>query len=398
MITSLEAKKVIYEGDLLTACINLKEAAVVGDVTSNHVFPFVGILNKMFDDLQCVDFVYTENTDNVMFGINVNPTISNIELVNILIGTEDMNLTRYMVELDSKMVDILDADEIEAIIIDEIANIMAPEAITNTRAYIDISMADSGNSLDLRNSVNYSQILEYGIKDTIKKLNSVMYHTDKEDLVGTNEYSTALETKDTLVIALKKLKGSVFGNDVNTANPKMSILDWVFLIYKDIDHEYKDAQETLKNAKLFTGSRFDKDEIDKTVKALGRASSESLAEGARIMEEAKKISLFTNLKQNGLRGVESDLYEYKVRIKNCTNEDDAIYILRCIMTRITILQDYLNNNPDISDSERGRWQADIEAYMNLRSELAAKKIGNKAQYGIFVDYDRLDELDKPKDL
>ena len=395
MIESIELKKITYSNDLIVACTNLKYAVLAGEVSTSCLFPFVEILNKIFDNRQCVDFLYTNNTDNVIFGINVNPTITNTDLVDILIGTEEMNLGRYSVELDSKLVDVLDAEELAAFIVDEIDNIMSSTAITNVRAYIDIHLTENDASLDLRNSVNYSQILIYGIKDTINKLNSVMYKLNS-DSISTNEYAVALELSDTLEIVQQKLKSIVFGNDVNSDDPKMSVLDWVFLIYKDIEHEYKDAQETLKNAKLFTGSVNQKDEIDKTIKALGRASSEVLSEGAKIIEEAtKKISLFKNLKQNGLRGIESDLYEYKVRVKNCTDEDDAIYILRCIMTRINILQDYINNNPDISDAEAARWQSDIDAYMNLRAELSAKKVGAKAQYGVFVDYNRLDELDNP---
>lgn len=397
MITSLELKKGIYENELIPACINLKEASTTGEVTSTNVFPFVSILNKLFDDFQCSDFVYTNNTDNIMFGINVNPTITNMELITILMGTEDMNFTRYMVEVDSKMIDKLEADELAALIVDEIGTIMSSEAISNTRGYIDMEMSRNGATLDIRNSVNYSQILIYGIKDTITKLNSIMYRFNDESLIGTNEYSTSLNLHDTLLIVVKKLKGDAFENDTNSSTPVLSVLDWVFMIYNDIDHEYKDARETLRNAEALTGSRFTKEEIEKTIKALGRASSEVLGESAKILEEAKKLSLFGNLKQNGLRGVENDLYEYRIRIKNCTEEADAIYILRCIMTRITLLQDYIDNNPDISDSERARWQGDIEAYMDLRAALVQKKVGKKAQYGVFVDYDRMDELDKPND-
>jgi hypothetical protein len=81
-------------------------------------------------------------------------------------------------------------------------------------------------------------------------------------------------------------------------------------------------------------------------------------------------------------------------MKNCETEDDAMYILRGINTRLNILEDYLIQNADsINDNEKKHWQSVANQYRNLRAELAKKKIGNKKQYGIWFDYDKLDQLD-----
>ena len=95
---------------------------------------------------------------------------------------------------------------------------------------------------------------------------------------------------------------------------------------------------------------------------------------------------------NGLRGIEDDLYEYKIRFKNCETEEEAMYILRQINTRISILEDYLYNT-EVSPAEAARWRSVIDSYRSLRDELGRKKISNKKQYGICVDYDALDKLD-----
>ena len=85
-----------------------------------------------------------------------------------------------------------------------------------------------------------------------------------------------------------------------------------------------------------------------------------------------------------------------MRIKNCETEEDALYILRGINTRLSILEDYLNNTPDLSDTERKRWELVATKYRELREQLAKKKIVNKKQYGLFFDYDQLDQLDNNK--
>ena len=112
----------------------------------------------------------------------------------------------------------------------------------------------------------------------------------------------------------------------------------------------------------------------------------------QYMNESKGFSLFKSLKQNGLRSIEDDLYEFKIRLKNAETEEDAIYILRQINTRISILEDYIANT-ELSESEERRWQSVIDAYRTLRIELSKKKIGYKKSYGVFVDYDKFDAIE-----
>ena len=71
-----------------------------------------------------------------------------------------------------------------------------------------------------------------------------------------------------------------------------------------------------------------------------------------------------------------------------------MYILRQINTRINILEDYIYNTPNLSEQEISRWRSVIDDFRALRIELSKKKVSNKPQYGIFVDYNKLDELDK----
>lgn len=84
------------------------------------------------------------------------------------------------------------------------------------------------------------------------------------------------------------------------------------MIYKEIESSYKMAEDTLLTAKDITGSYLKKREIDRTLKCIRRASTEVFNEATILME---KFSLFRNLKQNGLRSIEDDYYEFKIRLK-----------------------------------------------------------------------------------
>jgi hypothetical protein len=105
-----------------------------------------------------------------------------------------------------------------------------------------------------------------------------------------------------------------------------------------------------------------------------------------------EMSLFKSLKKSGLRTIEDDLYEYSMKVRNCTNADDAYMILRGINSRLAILEDYLETET-LKESEKNHWLRVADEYRNLRIMLSKKKFKEKS-WGVFIDYNALDELDK----
>ena len=161
-------------------------------------------------------------------------------------------------------------------------------------------------------------------------------------------------------------------------------------------------REILKDAKVITGSKLEKICIDRVLANLEQFNGNTITEAKTFTQKLKnydleclnEASLFKSLKVNGLRSIEDALYEFAIRIKNCDTEEDAMYILRGINTRLSILEDYLYKTPDLSENEIKKWEGVASQYRALRDELTKKKIWNKKQYGLFFDYDQLDYLDK----
>ena len=395
MNASLELKKDLYD-QLVSACGSLKKQYADGtNITSDDTKKFVDILNQIFGDKVCVDFVFTENIDNILFGIFVNPTVTNMDLMNILVESDDMEFDRYMIEIDSKILSILDAAEIAAYIVEDISNIMYPNAIHQLRAYIDTILLAEDSAIDIRNSINYNAILIFAIKSTLYKISSLLYRLDNADMIGKNNYAAAFNYHDDLMIAVDKIKSNAFGTNIDVNKKDLSQLQWALMIYREMNREYKDAIYTLTTAKPLTGSRLLRNEIDKTVKALNRAANETITESTTFFNEAR-FSIFKSLKQNGLRSLEDAIFEIKVRIKNCNDPDDAMLIMRTINSNIMILEDYVENTPGISESEKERWLQDIQEYRNLRRELASKRFNKPTFFGI--DYSQLDYLDRKRDI
>ena len=360
------------------------------------------IINSIFDENKCLDVLYTLNTDKQFFGIRINPAMSASDATVILSTDEKVRLVNYQIEFDSKLFDIgLSGDELVAITIYEIASMMDnTEIFDNLRALIDFNVVTNDDVISIRDSVNYAQLIIFAIKDTMYKLSSMIFKDEPEDLLA-NPATAATETGESLLSAREKIISSISGLGDTFRTPKPVILEWMFLMYRDMKINSGIISDTLNDAKAFTASRLEIAEIDKTLDAVNRIDS-SIIESKNIdlnhffekkhLSSLNEISLFRSLKKNGLRGIENELYEYTMRVKNCTDPDDAYLVMRGINKRLGVLEDYIYSE-QLTDSDRRHWEEVAQAYRDLRVVLSKKKLEGK-QYGLFFDYNKLDELDK----
>lgn len=354
------------------------------------------VLNQLFKDNYCVDASFTLNTDKPFFGIHINPIMSPNDAVIILSTDEKVKLNRYQVEFDSKLFDIgMDESELAAITIHEIFSMMdSCEVFDKVRECIDMNVVSNDDIISIRDSVNYAQLIIFAIKDTMYKVSSFMFKDD--DDLSTNSAIMAANLEDYIVSAKNKIKTSVSGMGDTMRTPMPSILQWMFVMYKNMKINSSVVADTLKDAKCFTASKLEIAEIDKCLSSVNRIDSSILlgenTDLNRFFEDANlsslnEISLFKNLKKNGLRSIEDELYEFTMRVKNCTESDDAFLIMRGINSRLSILEDYLDLE-ELRDSERKHWEAVSDKYKELRYVLSKKKFKEK-QYGLFFDYDQL---------
>ena len=360
------------------------------------------IINSIFDENKCLDVLYTLNTDKQFFGIRINPAMSASDATVILSTDEKVRLVNYQIEFDSKLFDIgLTGEELVAITIYEIASMMDnTEIFDNLRALIDCNVVTNDDVISIRDSVNYAQLIIFAIKDTMYKLSSMIFKDEPEDLL-TNPATAATETGESLLSAREKIISSISGLGDTFRTPKPVILEWMFLMYRDMKINSGIISDTLNDAKAFTASRLEIAEIDKTLDAINRIDG-SIIESKNIdlnhffekkhLSSLNEISLFRSLKKNGLRGIENELYEYTMRVKNCTDADDAYLVMRGINNRLGVLEDYIYSE-QLTDSDRRHWEEVAQAYRDLRVVLSKKKLEGK-QYGLFFDYNKLDELDK----
>lgn len=349
------------------------------------------ILNNIFPTRSCAEVIFNyENYGNMPFGIMIDPTLPENLLTDIFLTDNDANIKSYFVEIDSNIFNILDAEEIAAYMVEEIYGIVGSEVIPNLRTLIDISIYKTGHEITCRDitSTDKMALIAFGVKDMIQK-NGTLFSKD-EELIGTNVFSQAFDTKEILKNVISKVK-SYFGLISSEPENKTTLFKWIIINCKNFDENFNIIRDKFIKAKDCTPSQLVKNNIEYILKYIDTFLDESYVE-ERCKLILESIPFFSKLKRNGLRQIEDDLYEFKVRAKNCEVQDDALYIMRQINSRIAILDDYVLN-ADISDYEREKYMDLIMKFRQLREDIGKKTIKYKKSYGIFVDYDKLDAMD-----
>ena len=384
--TGKENTKAGYD---ITKIENIFKRMIIADTfpTSSMLSDLKKELNIFFDKARCNDVIYTRNTDNFAFLMICMPIFSNETALDIVINNNPIRVESYTLELDSKLFTLgLEADELTAILLHEIGHMVLDDMpVKATRAAIDKYFTQHDDIINIKASAQYTQLLSYAIKDTMIKATSLRFADDDE--VKADIFVTACGYGDQLVSAENKIISNIAGLTKSVRAPKLSIMQWIFHLYKNVKFNRIPAINTLKTAKKTTASALTKRELDNVITALNRIDTDVVNEGAILLQEAKK-GLAAQLKINGLRGILNDYYEFQIRAKGLTTQNDQLYLMRQINARMALLQDAIAEGMD--EKEEAKWRKVLEDYDDLRRMVSNKKIA-KSQMGLWFDYSLFDD-------
>ena len=380
-------RKISYDFSTLE---NIFDGALArGDLKASDLSVIKRELNKFFKDSQCMQVYYTENTDKMFFGIIVNASIDADNIYEYLMGTKDIRISRYNLEYDSHLFNPtlgMTAREIMALTLHEIGHVvndMTP--IQHARQYLDEYLAKTGESVPMSQSYNYRDILAYALKDFIAKDRSAFYTRDTDEILADDfarsyGYGPALESAMGKIIA--KNSKLYTGTDVD----KFAVFTWTLGIYRHLGTRRIPAIRAINKAKALTGSRIEKMEMDNVLRRIVRIDDHVLIEGTSDGGLVNKIkSRMRKMRYDTMRSLEDDFYEFNMRIRNVEDEDDALYLMRQLNTRISLIEDYVNSE-DLSPTEAKRWNESLEKFKRIRDDLSSTLVYKGKSYGLFIPY------------
>ena len=359
-------------------------------------------LNGIFPSFKCLNVLYTENTDKEFFGCRIYPAFVNVDKVyDILTSTESIDnycclLKTYQLELDGKLfrsVNEITPTELALVICNEVNNYTSSKLVKDFVVAVNNILVKTDDVLDLNSLLKSIGFLSFTMKETMRYMSSIFCCMQYNDLSGAS-YSFTLTDRDVDIdlynSACHNIKKCI--PEMNWENPSgyhsaYILLEWYLQVYKTVDKD-RSTLILLKKAVDFSGSVLFKQTLEKIILDL----ESKFWNFEFISMEAAKPGFFAKIKLDGLKSIEDDLYEFKMRIRNVETQDDALLLMRQINNRMAILDEYLIEHDELTEKERKRWENLFEKYSKLREELSDKSVYNRKMYGLFVDYNALQQL------
>jgi hypothetical protein len=257
------------------------------------------------------------------------------------------------------------------------------------KEYVDAYMANTGDNVVIKSSLQYQAILALGLCDALVKLTSCLYLPDD---VESDAYLDELELlcfKD----ALNKLYSEIPGCENEALrSPRLTMLEWALRLYNNVEEERIPAIHLMNKLKSITSSVLYTNRMNAVVNALNRIDTDYyVSEATMSLNEANK-SWLQKLRYNGLKDIENDLYEFNIRVKNAESEEDMWYVLKQINSRINILDEYIRDNAD-SDPDIDRWRNVLMQYHEIRQTLVKNGNYRHKGFGIAIDYEKFERDD-----
>lgn len=342
-------------------------------------------LNAFFPDCKCMSLFISNNTDKEFFGVRI---VRNFNLTYML-GASDIRNCQvygdYSIDIDSKLFSMkFSARQIAAYIIYDIYKIVSQEANEAWIACLDAIIAGRrevfGHKVMDNAATEY--ILKVMIQDYLYRQLSIFTRREDE-LIRIPELLTLYGLEHEFSEGLERLfKVSNAGERLNVI-PSLPI-NWAVSVICRWVPRSTDVMDTLNALADSMGSVLYKNHINSCLRVL--FNQNKMAQKRAALGEA---SLFARMRKNGIKSLENDLFEYEMRVKNIDDENSAILLMRQINSRMSLIQDYLDEEEKLPDSERRRWEKLEDRYEKLRQKMIAKPIYSRKMYGLFVDYNAL---------
>ena len=343
-------------------------------------------LNRFFKDSKCKEVIYTNNYDNMFFGMKIISMIKADEIYEYLMSKEPIRVGEYIVEIDSKLLDPvlgLTPTELMAILLHEVGHLVGnAQPIENARNVLNMYLAKNHEHLRYSQLIHYKEILAYGLKDYLSKTESIFYNSNASEIYA-DDLATAYGFNPELNSAYDKIWKNNIKLYENSEVSKFIIFKWTIDLYKNLKVRRISAIKTLEDSIRVTGSRLERMEMENVIRRIKRIDdSDILSEGAirdRLSEKMRKNRI------NNMRTIDSNYYELAMRVKNAEDEEDALYIMRQINDNISIIDSYINNKK-CDEDEKNQWIDVIRRFQTLRDDLSKSTIYKYKNTGIYVNY------------
>lgn len=333
-------------------------------------------LNSFFKDSFCKDILYTNNTDKLFFGMCVTTIFDDNTAVFNILSDKDINPnTQYILEVDSKLLDLgLSTKEFVAILLHEIGHVVNnTQGVDAVKNYLNIYLAKNRESIDVQKVAKCLPIFKYAISNSITKLTSLFYK-DYEEVIA-DEFVIACGYGQYLESGMKIIISSI-GTLNKTANVnKLIALQWALRIYKDFSIRRVNVLQTLRNIEPSLATQTDKKHVKSIINTVSNPIHESF-DTRNFFKERERKHL-----RKSIKNFENDYYDILLRAKNTQDYNESLTLLRKVNGIISLIEDFISSD---KIDNKDKWFDIMDKFKELREILSNKEVYKDKYYGLFV--------------
>ena len=343
-------------------------------------------LNKFFTDSKCMEVIYTENVDKMFFGMTVMPYIEGKKIYEYIDGSSQSRIDKYYLELDSKLFGAwlnLTGREILACLLHEIGHLVNDSSGIHKLRMNIMNYSCSHGPLRTTENANYREILSFGIKDSLRKIDSIF--DKKDDELVADEFVVSYGYGNDLENALTKIVRATGYSNKGLMTDKFMVMSWTLSLYNDIKNRRIPALYLIRKMIDIVPSYYEKQELKNLEVRLRRIDDDDML-GNYIQESA----ISSRLGRSSVKQYESELYEMTMQARNIQREDEALIIMRRINSHIAVLEEIIQDEHQRGKEANTHYikQCDglLTKYIKLREMLASKTVYKDDYNRIYIAY------------
>ena len=359
--------------------------STIANIKTNPIQKFIDDLqyelDQFFFESKCLGIVYTENFDKPFFGFYIMPDIDADDVIRTITTDKEYRITKYYLELDSKIfseTNGLTPSEITALLIHNISMMVSNSSPSKKVVKaIDDYLVMNKETLKLSSLVHYKEILSYGFRDAIRKVTNIfetgVYNKEEDTLSEFIDWDNYVAYIENGLSKLDKM-GHLFIN--KEVKDKFIFLSWILRIYRDVVGYRIPTNITVEKFMELTPSKLERKELDNLAKRINRIDDDMLLENFEIkdniLEEIRDCYKFRFNHDSCLNEAKEDIVAIMIK-KDEYNEPDAIPdLIHSINSKMAIMKDYAENN--VTDkTEFRQWNDMFRTMAGIRSNVIKNK-------------------------
>lgn len=343
-------------------------------------------LNKFFSDSKCMEIIYTENTDKMFFGMTIMPYIEGKKVYEYVDGSSPLRIDKYYIELDSKLFGTwlnMTPREILACLLHEVGHMVNDSSNIHKLRMNIMNYSCKHGPLRTTENTNYKEILTFGIKDSLRKMDSIF--DKKNDEILADEFVVSYGYGSELESALDKIVRATGYSNKDLMTDKFMVMSWTLNLYNDIKTKRIPALYLIRKMIEIVPSYYEKKELQNLEVRLRRIDDDDM-----IGNYIQEAGVVRKLGRSSVQQYEAELYEMTMQVRNIQREDEALIIMRRINSHIAVLEEIVQDEHQQGQNANTQYIKTcnnlITKYIKLREMLASKTVYKDDYNRIYIAY------------